>query len=164
MAGNLETASVPERPRSLRGLCGAAFLVSALVTAAVLYRDTTAYIEHERPLIQITRLVKLQHELPAKYDFHREGDMIRYQTNIREPARASQGLPYFSPHVHVCIKDGRVHCLYDLKASAAELARIEKLLTKEFADLVQVRPEDLRIEVIQEMRVENPQPIKRWPW
>lgn len=150
--------------RALRLICAGAFLVSMLVTGAILYRDTTAYIEHERPLIQITRLVKLQHELPAKYDFHSEGEMIRYRTNIREPARASQGLPYFSPYVHVCIKDGRVHCLYDLKAPAAELARIESLLTKEFADLVQVRPEDLRIEVIQEMRVENPHPIKRWPW
>jgi uncharacterized tellurite resistance protein B-like protein len=66
--------------------------------------------------------------------------------------------------VHVCIKEGRVYCLYDIKATAAEIARIEQALTKEFADLVQVRPEDLRLEVVQEMRIENPQPIKRWPW
>lgn len=164
MAGNLETASVPQRPRSLRGLCGAAFLVSALATAAVLYRDTTAYIAHERPLIQVTKLVKLQHELPAKYDYHNAGMTIEDNTSMREPTRAVHGLPEFSPHVHVCIKEGRVYCLYDIKATAAEIARIEQALTKEFADLVQVRPEDLRLEVVQEMRIENPNPIKRWPW
>ena len=154
-----------QRPkRALRLICAGAFLVSMLVTGAILYRDTTAYIAHERPLIQVTKLVKLQHELPAKYDFHDAGMTIKDNTSMREPTRAARGLPEFSPHVHVCIKEGRVYCLYHIKATAAEIARIEQALTKEFADLVQVRPEDLRLEIVQEMRVENPQPIKRWPW
>ena len=140
-------------------------MVSALVTAAVLYRDTTAYIAHERPLIQVTKLVKLQHELPAKYNFQGTASEISSRTDLRDPDARAQGHYKFDEYkVYICIKDGRVHCLYNLKATASELAQVERLLTAELAELVHVRPEELRLEVVQEMRTENPKPIKRWPW
>lgn len=165
MAGDLDEPSAPQGPRLLPWVCGVAFLVAALTTAAVLHRETAAYVAHERPLIHVTRMVRLQHPLPAKYDYSREADMIKYKTNGRDPEAHSQGRLEFDRYkLHIFIKDGKVHCLYDLKASAIEVAQVERLLTIEFAKLVKVSPEDLRQEVVQEIRTDNPHPIKRWPW
>ena len=122
-------APVVKNPSLLRVACISAFLVSALATAAILHRETEAYIAHERPLIHVTRLVRLQHPLPAKYDYSREADMIKHETNWRDPEAHSQGRLEFDRYkLHIFIKDGKVHCLYDLKASAIEVAQVERLL------------------------------------
>lgn len=156
-----EPTSTPPR-RRLHFLCGAAFVLAAAAMGTVQYFNTVDYVAYEKPRVRVVRLVEVRQPLPEKYNFHFSSPDLgdgRYGEPFKERRQAIQEY-----EGHFFVQDGHLRCLYDIKGTHEQLALGEKLLRAQMAKMVGLPSTEVDVVTLEEIRIANPAPVKRWPW
>ena len=156
-----EPTSTPPR-RRLHFLCGAAFVLAAAAMGTVQYFNTVDYVAYEKPRVRVVRLVEVRQPLPEKYNFHFSSPDLgdgRYGEPFKERRQAIQEY-----EGHFFVQDGHLRCLYDIKGTHEQLALAEKKLRAQMAKMVGLPSTEVDVVTLEEIRIANPAPVKRWPW